>query len=713
MGIKGTAYFARLNGNAIWIGSQMGLHLYDFSRQLFTTINLDIKNAENPPVAISDMTIERDELGNDYKLWLYIPYKNAYIYDLKSDKKLPVPAKVQRYVKPSTNFFGWYISSNNILWISTNEYGLIGYDIKQDRIILPEKNCFYKQWEWVNAFFEDSSGQLWLGTFNGLFLMDKNTNLPLPVNEVNRVLSEKKLSKAILSIAEDENNNIWFSADFTDKKTACAGRFNVHTKTTDIIYNEANLARGYNPPVELTEIVCNKKGQVFFSLKGEDILWVNSNATYPAVFHTLKEELGLNNNRVEAMLVDSSGDLWCGNRSGISCYRSRQNLFINYPVSGYDFEMDQVPAIRLSSDKSRMYIGQSNTVKYFNIHANREDTVQSPLLFMSVSVADTIQLKQIQNGSVINLTHDQNILSVEFALLSYANSSANTYSWKLDGLEKEWNISKSNIASYRYLSPGKYTLLVKAANSQGEWTISPISLTIIISPPFYKTWWFILLLAAATAGIVYYIFQLRIKRIKARYQLRNKIASDLHDEIGSTITSINILSNVSQQAMEQQPLQAKEMMQQISAQSKLIQQNMSDIVWSIRPDNEKVEDLLVRMREYAAQTLEPLNIALHMETDPYLLNKVLPMECRKEILLIYKEAINNITKHAGAGSVWINFSNGHQQLKLTIRDNGQWKGKSSGTGTRSMKERAAAIGGSLTVSGTPEGTTVQAIIPIT
>jgi signal transduction histidine kinase len=140
---------------------------------------------------------------------------------------------------------------------------------------------------------------------------------------------------------------------------------------------------------------------------------------------------------------------------------------------------------------------------------------------------------------------------------------------------------------------------------------------------------------------------------------------------------------------------------------------MSDIVWSIRPDNEKIENLVVRMREYAAQTLEPLDIKITIDADEGLVNKVLPMECRKDLLLIYKEAINNIAKHAGATVVVVSLSNGGKQIQLSIQDNGIWKGKSTGTGTKSMKERAAANGGKLHILPMDKGTTVTATIPIT
>ena len=203
----------------------------------------------------------------------------------------------------------------------------------------------------------------------------------------------------------------------------------------------------------------------------------------------------------------------------------------------------------------------------------------------------------------------------------------------------------------------------------------------------------------------------KIKELKMQ-QIRNEISINLHDEIGSTLTSINILSNISQQAMDKEPLQAKEMIQKIALQSKTIQQNMSDIVWSIRPENEKIENLIIRMREYCGQTLEPLQIKYSINADENIINKILSMDMRKELLLIFKESINNIVKHSGANKVNVDFTKNEKALIFSINDNGTWKGENSGTGTKSLKQRAAAISAELNISISENGTTVTTIVPI-
>lgn len=199
-------------------------------------------------------------------------------------------------------------------------------------------------------------------------------------------------------------------------------------------------------------------------------------------------------------------------------------------------------------------------------------------------------------------------------------------------------------------------------------------------------------------------------------EVRNRISKDLHDDIGSTLTSIHILSRASEQSLEREPAHVKKMLSDIAHQSQSIQQNMSDIVWAIRPDNDKMENLLNRMREYIGQTLEPENILCRFEAEESLLNQSLPMESRKEILLIYKETIHNILKHAGASAVNISIQRHGKVLTMSISDNGKWKEKPSshgGTGTLSMKQRAESIGGKLTIDGTPAGTKVTLDIPIT
>ncbi len=712
LGIMGDGYGLSCYDNKMWIGSSNGLHCYDYSLQLFEKKDMSTIADGASLLPAEMMNIERNAEGKDEKLWLNIPYKGAYIYDLVHENIIAVPAKIKKYTSVEAGLFSMYIDHKNILWLSTNAFGLIGYNIKQDIIIVPERKYFYNFREWVHQFYEDSKYKLWLCTFNGLFVMDAGNQNATPVTVVNDLIKSSNISNKIVSVTEDEYGKIWITADYSDKKNAGIIKLDPVTNTASIVYNEALQNNGSNPPVDIRSICSNKKGKIFVVFFREDIFWFNSNTEGALNLKEKGREHGLNNTAIDDMLCDAEGNIWCNNSLGIAQYKITQNSFCNYSLANYELTTTNAPSIYISPNSGKFYIGQSNSFLLFDHTNNRNDIGSTHLLFNDFKIYNTSYQHKIKDGDKIVLNYKQDMVSIEFALLSYTNANENIYSWMLEGLEKDWNISKNNMATYSHLTPGNYTLLVKAANSNGDWKTDPIKLYIKITPAFYATWWFRLLVVMLVAFFIWWIVQRRIKRIKEKFELRNRIAADLHDEIGSTLTSINILSNVSQQAIDQQPGQVKVLLEQISNQSKTIQQSMSDIVWSIRPDNEKIENLVIRIREYAAQTLEPLNINTVIEADEILVDKILPIHYRKDLLLICKEAVNNIAKHSNASAAKIIFSCSNNKISVLITDNGKWKGNNSGTGTKSMQERARSLGAELTIQTTDIGTTVSMLLPL-
>lgn len=714
-GIQSTTY-GLFTGDkkSMWIGSTSGLHRYDYSKQIFNTIDIGRIGKGNQLLPVSSMAIEKNIKKHDEILWFYLPYYGGFKYNLVQKKIQNIPAKVLPYLNDKTAFLDFYIDSKNILWISAVGEGLTGYSIHKDEIIFRAARPFGEIRKWVSSFFEDNQHRLWIGTGQGLFVMDTARKQLLAINTVNNALIKNGLATQIIDITQDELGILWFNADGTDKQIACIGNYNPKNGQLIWVYNERDLTSTNHIPTGLRGIACNGKGKIMVAFYGDGIKWF-STTDANGLAHALNNNNAINSNRIHSLIADKNNNIWFNNSFGLSCYNEATKSVINYNYTVYPLDNTAEPTIFLSQQSGVMYIGQANAIRYFNAQSSNISNEESQLVFSEINVLNKPFLtkgKLLKDGDVLPLNYDEDMVSVEFALLNYSNAADDTYSWILEGWDGAWITSKNNIASYNNLKPGTYTLKVKAANSQGQWTKKPIQLTLKIASPFYQTGWFMVLCAIAVASVINWLVKVRIRRIKEKYQLRNKIAADLHDEIGSTLTSINILSNVSQQAMEQQPQQAREMLHQISMQSKTIQQSMSDIVWSIRPDNEKMGDLVTRMREYAAQTLEQLDIATQIKVSEELSAKILPMEYRKELLLIFKEAINNVAKHAGASRVEVSLENGSQQMHLQIVDNGTWKGFSSGTGTRSMKSRAAVLGGQLSITPGPNGTIVKASLPI-
>jgi two-component system sensor histidine kinase UhpB len=220
-------------------------------------------------------------------------------------------------------------------------------------------------------------------------------------------------------------------------------------------------------------------------------------------------------------------------------------------------------------------------------------------------------------------------------------------------------------------------------------------------------------------GILFnrYKLQKKLEQQEALLAVRNHIARDLHDKVGSTLTGIKILSEVSAKTMNQNSDKTLSFIQQITEQTKSIQQEMSDIVWAINPNNDKIENLVVRMREYVAQTLEPKNVEIHMNVDKNVLDYNLNMNSRKEFFLIFREAINNIAKHSEAQKVEILVEKNAGNIKMLIRDDGKGMDvnkETSSNGLKNMKERSQLLNGHLTFQSEEQnGTSMELEFPAT
>lgn len=204
----------------------------------------------------------------------------------------------------------------------------------------------------------------------------------------------------------------------------------------------------------------------------------------------------------------------------------------------------------------------------------------------------------------------------------------------------------------------------------------------------------------------------RIKRQAELERMRQNIARDLHDDIGSTLSSINIMSKV---AMNQADNISH--LQKISTYSSRMMETMSDMVWSINPVNDSVDQMLVKMKEFAGEILEPKNIPYDFQHDEAVTEIKLDVEKRKSLFLIFKEAINNAAKYSEATKVGIGLNRVNGTLQLMIHDNGKGFDASTvvrGNGLKNMAARAQAIKSTWTqVSEPGKGTTISVQVPIT
>jgi signal transduction histidine kinase len=209
----------------------------------------------------------------------------------------------------------------------------------------------------------------------------------------------------------------------------------------------------------------------------------------------------------------------------------------------------------------------------------------------------------------------------------------------------------------------------------------------------------------------------RARQLIDMERMRNNIARDLHDDIGSTLTSINILSKVSLQQQPEGDSMMNANMQKIKDRSAAIMESMSDIVWAINPQNDTFEQMIFRMKEFTAEILEPLNINYSFEEAGNFSSIKLDIKKRKDFYLLFKEAINNATKYSHCKNMVIRLEQDQLLLHLIVKDDGEGFDQQlarNGNGLINMRERAASMSAKIMIDTAPgKGTSIILDVPIT
>jgi signal transduction histidine kinase len=286
------------------------------------------------------------------------------------------------------------------------------------------------------------------------------------------------------------------------------------------------------------------------------------------------------------------------------------------------------------------------------------------------------------------------------------------YQYKMEGLDKNWStITDRNEAPYGNLPNGDYTFKVKATNSEGYWS-HELNYSFTIKPPWWKTIWFRSVEFVFVILVLYSIYRYRLNQILRLQAIRNKIAHDLHDDIGSTLNSISIYSQIAQQ----NPEKKQEALEMIGDSARKVIDAMSDIVWAVNPDNDSFENIILRMRSLAFNLLRAKNIEFTFRTNQSLNHIKLSIERRRNFFLIFKESLNNLVKYSEATLVSIQLFSEGSLIKLIIRDNG--KGfdplqPANGNGLNNMKSRAKEMKAQIKIdSAIGEGTSTELLLKL-
>ncbi len=322
-----------------------------------------------------------------------------------------------------------------------------------------------------------------------------------------------------------------------------------------------------------------------------------------------------------------------------------------------------------------------------SVFATSEDTART--LIKQVFIND----KPIENVAILNVKALEEDLVFEFTSpVSQKEKDTVTYTYRLEGFDDTDKKTRHPVTRYTRLKGGDYKFWVRASND----TLKSVS-KVHVERSLDEEWWFypsLLLYGLLIAGAITYFWNIYNLRQKLKVQtIRNHIASDLHDEVGATLSSIGISIRTMLKRLGDRETEVAKSLEHIKVVTDETNRNLRDTVWSINPENDSFEKVFERMSTFAYQILQDKDILCSLDnqvdmTKPFKIS----MEQRQNVYLIFKEAVNNIAKHSEATKVSITMKREKNGISLVLEDNG--KGfdiaeNYEGNGLKNYRRRAA------------------------
>ncbi len=479
-----------------------------------------------------------------------------------------------------------YEDSNKNLWIGTNGGGLIKYDKTTGKFNIykhKENDPYSISADIVISMLEDSEGEMWFGTFlGGLNRLDGGKFVRyLPVENNPNSLSNKN----VYGLIEDKNKNIWIGTlgGGVNKLDASRKNFQQFTTATDsglwsdyilssftgnneeiylstptgisLIHANSNVITPYfsnreqldqlADPIIYNVLIDRKKQMWIATNNGLNIYQPDKNT-----FLHLNQQSGLSSEQIVSLVEDNSGNIWAGTRNGLACiYSSENEEGNNYRIVSFD-EKDGLPSAicnqnaLFKSKSGEIYVGTTKGYTAFNpeeILFNQEvpKPLFTELLIYNQEITPGVEYKKrvildrsISMGGELRLKSDEKNFTLHFSAMNYIHPEKSRYRHRLKGLETEWTETRNGgTVSYSNLSPGKYELEVFASNNDGIFTTEPISMKIIVEPPFWMTWWAYILYSLTILSLLWMILHFNFKKQKKKFDHEQRIleAKRMHD----------------------------------------------------------------------------------------------------------------------------------------------------------------------------------------
>jgi ligand-binding sensor domain-containing protein/signal transduction histidine kinase len=509
----------------------------------------------------------------------------------------------------------------------------------------------------ASAFAEDAAGNLWIGFYEGELLRYRNGRFQKfsPADGIR--------AGTIRALHRDRNGALWVA---TSRGGAARIDDAAGERPRFIRYG---MARGLASE-QVLSIAEDLDGRLYFGTgRGVDQLDPRTGN----IRHFTAAD-GLPNNLVNVAYRDRLGFIWFGTLAGLARFDPRTAAFAAKPPAVY------IGGLRIAGKPRRL------------------------------SDAGVLQATNLELGP------HENHIEIDFVSPGFRSGEATRYQYLLEGSDAGWSAPRTQRSvTYATLAPGKYRFAVRAIDANGTMSDRPATLAFAIAPPVWRRWWFVTSVAVLIAAMTHAFYRIRLRRLVDLERVRTRIASDLHDDIGASLSRMAILSEVVKREISPSDAETSLNVAQIADSARGLVDSMSDIVWSVDPHHDDLRSLILRIREFASDVLERKGITWTLET-PQLDSIALTPEQRRDLYLLFKEAIHNIATHSHCRSAFLKMEIDHRQLVAEICDDGRGfdaAGEGNhGHGLSSMRRRAAHLKGRLEIDSRPGETRLRLSMPL-
>lgn len=550
-------------------------------------------------------------------------------------------------------------------------------------------------------FFEDRKGNLWVGSASRHYLFDRSTG---HCRAVKGGWSFKHSTGGqARRLLEDQNGTLWGYWRNLNKLDVENMAFIFYRMLEpdsiqngfDAVYNQIEFA------------YLDRDGKIWCGTRHGlckfDPLQERVTARY-------YERDGLPSNLIIRIVEDHAGKLWLLTGGGVSIFDENAPpgaQFINLGPDDGIINTPSAPEAFIRTRNGEIYWGGTNGV--YRFYPEIKSTNPHP---PQIRLTDFRKFNQpvaldssIATTRALRLRHDENFFSLAFAAMDFTNPRQNQYAYKLEGFDRDWiQGGNKNEASYTNVPPGTYTFRAKGSNNDGVWNEEGTSVQIIISPPYWQTWWFRMALVFAAIAVLTALYNYRVSKLLEIERTRLHIARDLHDDVGSSLSSIALTAELLQKESATDSL-ANRQLARVHETAKKLSRNLKEIVWAIDPQRDKFDDLLLQLKDITEELLGQKGIAYTLDIPQDGLPQSLKMDFRRNLFLIYKEMLHNIVQHSAATKVEIMLTRASGMLELQVADNGKGfraAAAANGSGIKSMRARAAELKGTLEIDSLPE-----------